>query len=162
MQINNEAREALLAEVTGIPDELLNKIPAEGEWSIAQILEHLYLMESAVAKTVSTQLQAGEATDIPDKPIELTVDRSTKVVAPSFVTPGNGFTPFEDLKKELAVSHSALMKVAREASESELRAHSYTHPVFGEVNLKQWIPFVGYHEMRHTDQIRDVKRKLSL
>ena len=44
----------------------------------------------------------------------------------------------------------------------ELEAKGFNHPIFGLMSLKQWIPFVGYHEKRHILQIKEVKEKLGL
>lgn len=30
------------------------------------------------------------------------------------------------------------------------------------MSLEQWIPFVGYHEVRHTEQIREIKADISV
>src|SRR5699024_3953205 len=48
IKINEEARTALLKEVQEVSDHYLNLQPADGGWSIKQILEHLYLMEHSV------------------------------------------------------------------------------------------------------------------
>lgn len=50
MLINDKAREDLYNEVDGLSDEILNKKPSDHEWSIKQILEHLYLMEGGIGK----------------------------------------------------------------------------------------------------------------
>jgi hypothetical protein len=36
----------------------------------------------------------------------------------------------------------------------------YPHPLVGMLNLYQWILFVGQHEGRHSEQIRDIGRSL--
>ena len=35
------------------------------------------------------------------------------------------------------------------------------HPVLGPINLYQWLLFVGSHEARHTDQVREIAAELS-
>ena len=39
-------------------------------------------------------------------------------------------------------------------------AENRMNRVFGDMNLKQWIEFVGYHEERHMEQIHEIKEKL--
>ncbi|PXW87084.1 hypothetical protein DFR56_106154 [Pseudogracilibacillus auburnensis] len=34
------------------------------------------------------------------------------------------------------------------------------HPGFNMLNLSQWISFIGWHERRHIEQIKEVKEKL--
>jgi len=37
----------------------------------------------------------------------------------------------------------------------------HTHMRFGEIDLYQWILFVGIHERRHTSQLREVAEQLA-
>ncbi|SPU08137.1 YuaE [Bacillus licheniformis] len=41
MSIFNEARKELWSEIQGLSDEMLNKRPAEDEWSIQEVIDHL-------------------------------------------------------------------------------------------------------------------------
>lgn len=160
MQINEEARQELYNEVNGLSDEQLNKNPADDQWSIKQIMEHLFLMEGAITKTIIDQLENGEEVDADTKPIEATTNRGTKVEAPDFAQPSGDFATLDELKLKLTATHQGLAKVAESADEKQLEAKAFSHPVFGPMSLKQWIPFVGYHEKRHTLQIKEVKDNL--
>lgn len=162
MQVNEEARDALLKEVNGLSDEVINQKPAADQWSLKQVLEHLYLMEATVTRTVEKQLANGEAAEAKEKPIELTVNRKSKVDAPAYLVPSEDFSPLEDLKKKLAATHKGLSDLESNTSDQELEAKTFPHPAFGDLSLKQWIPFVGYHEMRHTEQVKEVKAQLSV
>ncbi|WP_174616146.1 DinB family protein [Virgibacillus ihumii] len=162
MKLNERARTTMLAETEGLSDEHINKRPAEDRWSIKQILEHLYLMEGAIAKIIQKQLEEGERKDISDKPIELTVNREKKVDASDFVIPGDDFATRKELIQKLESSHKLLADTAINADETLLEERMYPHPQFGELSLKQWIPFVAYHEMRHTEQLKEVKHDLNL
>lgn len=162
MEINDQARKELLAQVEYLTDEVINRQPAEDRWSIKQILQHLYLMEGSVAKTIQIKLAAEDQNITIDKPIQLTVDRSNKIEAPDFVTPTLEYSTLHDLKSKLTATHSTLHDVAENATEDQLAVKSYPHPVFGEMSLTQWIPFVGYHELRHIEQIKEVKQQLGI
>lgn len=162
MNINDQAREELLWEVDKLTDEEINKKPADDQWSIRQIMEHLARMEGGIAKTIAEQLNAKDKHTTPDKPIELTINRDIKVQAPDVMVPGDDFVALDALKQKLAYTHDQLNQVAAHADDEELAARSYPHPVFGELNLKQWIPLLGYHEKRHIEQIREVKETLGL
>ncbi|WJY27253.1 MULTISPECIES: DinB family protein [Sporosarcina] len=158
---NDEARSVLWAAVNGLSDDDLNWKPADDRWSIRQVMEHIALMEGAVAKTVQQELQKGTAHQTAQKPIERTVDRSVKVDAPGFAVPGDTYMTCSELKEKLGSTHELLRHVSESASHEELAAKSYPHPVFGDMDLAQWIPFAGYHELRHVQQIEEVKEALS-
>lgn len=162
LEINNQAREELLAEVNNISDEDLNRKPSENRWSIKQVLEHLYLMEGAITKNIQGQLAEGEVVNAADRPIELSVDRSKKVNAPEFAQPSEAFVTLEELKQKLEATHKGLSELDDNSDKKLLLEKGFPHPVFGQMSLKQWIPFVGYHEKRHTEQIKEVKEVLGL
>ncbi|MEI3612828.1 DinB family protein [Pseudogracilibacillus sp. SO30301A] len=91
MKINEEAREELLNEVTGLSDEEINRNPSGDEWSIRQVLEHLYVFELEVIKSVQEELDKGV---VKERPIHLAVNRDIKVEAPSNVKPSETFATF--------------------------------------------------------------------
>lgn len=119
MEINDQARKELLAQVEYLTDEVINRQPAEDRWSIKQILQHLYLMEGSVAKTIQIKLAAEDQNITIDKPIQLTVDRSNKIEAPDFVTPTLEYSTLHDLKSKLTATHSTLHDVAENATEDQ-------------------------------------------
>lgn len=162
MKVNEEAREALWNSVRDVHHEQFNQKPAEDEWSIKQILEHLYLMEGAIANNIEKQLASGKEEEAKKRSIELSVDRTTKVEAPNEFQPTDDEASILEMEEKLATSHQALQKVANEYSEATLAKKAMPHPAFGNMSLDQWVTFVGYHEERHTKQIEEVKEKLGL
>lgn len=162
MKINDLAREELFNEVNMLSDAQANQKPSEKEWSIIQVLEHLYLMESTISQAIAHELKNGEVVYAEARPIEATVNRDVKIPAPDFVTPSEQFFTLDELKKKLADSHERLGQVSENASPVDMERKAYPHPVFGSMSLKQWVPFVGYHEIRHTEQIREIKTALGL
>jgi uncharacterized damage-inducible protein DinB len=161
MLINEEVRAQLLEEVATMSDADLNQKPTADKWSVRQVLEHLYLMEGGVAKIIKRQLSSGEIHTTSDKPIEKAVDRSIKVDVPDFAKPSEEYKSYAELLDNLSVTHMSLKTIEESATEEQLAEKTYLHPVFGEMSLKQWIPFVAYHELRHLEQIKEVKEALT-
>jgi hypothetical protein len=161
MKENISIREELLKSVGGLSDQQLNKKVEMGSWTIMQVLDHLYLMEVAIAKGISQELANDKSEAAPLKPIHLTVNRSTKVDAPPFVLPSNDFISLDELKGKLSESRKRLIQITNDVSLQDLEQKSFRHPVFGPLSLKQWIPFVGFHEKRHLAQIGELKEKLT-
>src|SRR5699024_7649053 len=162
MKVNEEAREALWNSVRDVHHEQFNQKPAEDEWSMKQILEHLYLMEGAIATNIEKQLASGKEEEAKKRPIELSVDLTTKVDAPKEFQPSDDEASIVEMEEKLATSHQSLQKIANEYIEATLAKKSMPHPAFGNMSLDQWVTFVGYHEDRHTKQIEEVKEKLGL
>ncbi|WP_409291467.1 DinB family protein [Peribacillus sp. SCS-37] len=160
MDSNKQFREELISSVDTLTDEQLNQELEEGRWTIAQVLEHLYLMERTITKRIAAALAKEGGTEPEEKPIQLAVNRSRKVDAPEYVTPSSELKTLHELIEKLGESRQELMDVVNGADEAALRNRSLPHPVFGELSLKQWIPFIGYHEKRHLEQIEELKVRL--
>src|SRR5699024_10002839 len=141
MKVNEEAREALLNSIRDVHHEQFNQKPAADEWSMKQILEHLYLMEGAIANNIEKQLASGQEEEAKTRPIELSVDRTTKVEAPNEFQPTDDEASILEMEEKLATSHQALQKIANEYSEATLAKKSMPHPAFGNMSLDQWVTF---------------------
>ncbi|MRG86796.1 DinB family protein [Salinibacillus xinjiangensis] len=161
MEKNDRIREELLGSIDGLTDERLNQQVEEGAWSIMQILEHLYLIEQFVAKTIEDEVENGQPKPARDKPIHLTPNRKTKVDAPKFLTPSSEFHTTVDIKQKLANSRQKLKDVVSGVDVNVLKGKATKHPAFGTLRLDQWVQFVGYHEKRHLEQIEEVKEQLT-
>ena len=160
MDENEKTRAELMKAIGDLTDDQLNEHPEEGRWSIIQVAEHLLLMEMAVAKGIVSSLKGPGSKPSGAKPIHLAADRSVKVAAPAYLVPSDEYLKLEDVRERLARSRESLAKALSGADEAELAAKSFLHPVFGSLSLNQWAEFVGYHERRHIQQIKELKGKL--
>lgn len=146
------------------PNRRNERLPGD-RWSVAEVLDHLGILEARVAQLVSGRLAAARAAglgpeletssvlDTIDR--ERILDRSHRATAPDFVRP--------QADRDANAAWAALQQ-----SRTELRAAvvandgfalsevKYEHPVLGLIDLYQWLIFVGAHEARHTDQIREI------
>lgn len=155
-----DIRSDLLNSVSDLTNDELNKRIEEGRWTIIQVLDHLYLMERSLTKAIQSTLAKGEEQEVPSKPIHYTVDRSTKVDAPPFVVPTEESLTFQKMKDKLNGSRKDLLTFLHTTSKEELQKKAYPHPIFGLIRLDEWVPFIGYHEKRHLEQIVELKAKL--
>jgi uncharacterized damage-inducible protein DinB len=150
-------RDELWALVEGLTDEELNKKIGDGKWSIAQVLEHLLLTEQHILQEIKGSLTRKETKE---KPVHYTVNRSHKVEAPEQLVPSNEFHTLDSLKEKMVKSRENIEKKLEQFSEEELNQLSLYHFAFGSVKLKQWLPFIHYHEKRHIEQIKEIKDAL--
>lgn len=161
-QINliEDIRSDLLNSVNDLTNDDLNKRIEEDRWTIMQVLDHLYLMERSLTKAIQSTLAKGEEQEVPSKPIHYTVDRSTKVDAPPFVVPTEESLTLQEMNDKLNASRKDLLTFLYTTSKEELQKKAYPHPIFGLIRLDEWVPFIGYHEKRHLEQIEELKAKL--
>ncbi|MFD2614108.1 DinB family protein [Paenibacillus gansuensis] len=155
-----ETRVNLWKSVSGLTDGQLNTEAVAGSWTIGQVLEHLYLMETIIVRTLEKALSSPEDRPTDKKPYEVTLDRSRKLSAPDGLVPAGHFQSLEDVKMKLNTSREALDKLLADYSGVDLRKKSHPHPVFGMMDAAQWVDFIGYHEQRHTQQIEELKQAL--
>jgi hypothetical protein len=152
----NTIRDTLWKTINRFSDEQLNEKIETGQWSIMQVLDHLYLIEKSVTKGMKDKLENGEQLSQTDKPIHFTIDRSTKVDAPPYLIPTNDFIPLNVMKEKLNGSRNDLLHLIRQTSMEVLSGKGFKHPLFGMLSLDQWVEFIGYHEKRHHTQIEEL------
>lgn len=159
-------RALLLAASRELTQMQLDFQPAEDRWSIGENLDHLALVEKGIGRLISmkvaeaqksekpvaietpSQLASLDAYDIPNN------QRKIKVPDPK-LAPRHGIAK-DELFARLDASRNELRKSFAALAEYDLAAHTFPHPVFGEINLYQWILFIGHHERRHLNQINSV------
>lgn len=160
----DDARGRLCARVAGLTAEQERFRPAPEAWSVAEIVEHLSIIERNVVQLAGMMLKKAEAAAPPGAETQerqfapvsiepfLEVARTRKYTAPERVRP-SGAVPVADSLASLRETRAALHALRPLFERADGAAHTYPHPAFGPLNLHQWLAFVGAHEERHLAQI---------
>ncbi len=152
----------LLTTVTSIEDSLFSHRPAADEWSVAEIVHHLCLVERRVVKELEQQL-AGPPRKISAfrrlVPTAIVASRLVKVKAPKAMNPVEP-PPRNELIENYNSARSKLKELCGTHGRQRLRQVVFKHPFLGDIDGMATISFVGYHEVRHFKQIQEVLRKL--
>ncbi|SDJ50307.1 DinB family protein [Salimicrobium halophilum] len=154
-----DKRKILNEYIEKVPEEEAGKKPSEDKWSVLEILEHLYLMEGFIVQKIDEVIKNGDVNTAETKPIERTTNRSYKVEAPEALRPKGTFSSLEEAKDGLNKTREATTFLLHNKSEETLQSYSFPHPSFGNMNLEQWVEFIGWHELRHLDQMKEVREK---
>jgi hypothetical protein len=153
----------LLDTITLIEDPLFSQNPADKEWSIAEIVHHLCLVEARVIKELETQLAS------PPRrigflrkfvPTSIVAFRLLRVKAPRGMNPINPPAKPEAIANYEA-ARSRLKDLCSIHGRNRLKQVVFKHPFLGEINGTATVSFLGYHELRHYKQIREVIKKLN-
>lgn len=153
-----------------VPVERREIAPAEGAWSVANVLEHVGMVNASVARLLHKKLaaarEAGLASD-PDtssvleefdmKPL---LNRDMKISAPEIVRPSCAMDA-ETASRRVDESHAALRTVLTDFDGLALGTVYHTHPVFGTRNFYEWFAITGGHTARHAAQIREIGERVS-
>ncbi|MEC3882312.1 DinB family protein [Halobacillus sp. HZG1] len=153
----DEKRKELLDFVDQVPEQQASVKPEEDRWSILEVLEHLYLMEQLIVYQINQALKQGDTQQATEKPIHKTTNRDYKVEAPEAVRPKGEFTTLDQAKEGLKKTREATLFLIHNKEQETLQNRVFTHPAFGDMNLEQWVEFIGWHELRHLDQMKEVK-----
>lgn len=136
-------------------------------WSIADILEHLAMVEDGSGRRIGALIKEAAGTeDIATSPMAPTLELFRvwqpvrPIVAPPMVTPSGAL----DYDAALAAQRAARMRLMAAydaASGRDLAAVTAPHPALGALNAYQWGLFVAQHQQRHLHQMRTVASTLT-
>ena len=162
-------RRALRAAVDALPGELRERRPSVDAWSVAEVIEHVAIVERRLAHRLDTLLAEARARDVGPETETSSVldaaahrtllDRSYRVTAAATAQP-SGTVDAEQAWEEFEAAHAALRASVLAGDGLALSAVTAGHPRFGDLSWYQWVAFVGGHEARHAAQIRDVATTL--
>jgi len=167
LELLDTERQGLLAAVARIAPADRNRRPADGQWSVAEVLEHLSSVEQSVAKLIATRGRepVPENAEAPVPLDEARVarlrGRERRIDVPDRLRPTGTMTDAGAMEA-LAVSRAALLDAVKNADPVALAQRSYVHAVVGRLVLRDWIAFVAHHEARHAEQINEIGRAFSV
>src|SRR5271157_2281042 len=155
----NRSRAHLLKTAQEIPDDRWRESPGEGGWSAGEVIAHLTMAEDRIIGGAKRVLQASpEPVPLLKRihlPLALTTFRGSKVKSP---------IPLDlDLVSEkpaaldrLSATRKATLRFIESTEGRDLSAYRFPHPFFGSLNIYDWFRTIGYHELRHEKQIREI------
>ena len=153
----------LIETVSPLEPEHYSRRPTDDEWSVAEIVHHLFLVEDRVIK----ELERAVARE-PQRvgffrrliPTSIVSVRLIRVKAPKAMNPLNA--PARDVAIEkFNRARTSLKELCATHGHDRFRKLVFKHPFLGDIDGVATISFVGYHERRHYKQIREVLKKLN-
>lgn len=162
MDFVEQKRHELLQSFEGVNIAKLSQRVAPEGWSVAEILEHLRMVETGVARLITKRVgqarEAGLSEEKDTSSVMASFDRhgayldSVVLKSPVPVQPRSDVDISEALQG-LESSRQALRSAVATADGLALGEIKHTHVVLGELDLYQWLIFLGKHESRHKKQI---------
>jgi DinB superfamily len=155
--------ERLLETITPLTEERFARRPSPNEWSVAEIVHHLCLVERRVINELK-----GSLSKPPVKvgllqrmmPVSLLVGRRmVRVKAPK------GVEPLNPPSKEDAIANynnvrASLKEFSARHGGTRLQQLAMRHPFLGTFDGLSAVSFIGHHEMRHFRQIKQTIKKI--
>lgn len=168
-----DTRERLRRTLEGLDAEAETFRDAPERWTIAEIVEHLSIVEGGVARLASKVLDkveseggaaapAGGGLRSPLVDFGAVAERAAreKYAAPEKAVPKGGVAVADSLAR-LRESSDTLRALRPRMETLDLTAARFPHPAFGPLDLYQWLAVLSLHEERHRRQIEALKDSLA-
>lgn len=174
---NETVRRRITARIETLSEAQQTFRATEGAWTVAEIIEHLSITEQNMVRLIgmllnkaesasaaSSSAPTGDDAAVPNaatatrifKPFSLDALIETikdkKLNAPEQVRP-RGEMSLADALANLQRTRVAIESLRPRLEAADLEAATYPHPAFGDLNISQWLAFIGHHEARHLRQI---------
>lgn len=154
-------QESLLRCLQGVSPGQLAFRPGADRWSIAEIAEHLVLMEGSTLPLLKHMLATAHSEEPAPRKDESIVrvirNRARKAQAPEAMLPAGRYDSVEQIESMFRRLRGGVLRYV-ETCNDDLRGHVYPHPAVGELDGYQWLLFVNAHVERHMLQIEEVKK----
>src|SRR5262249_12510410 len=136
----------------------------EGEWSVAEVLHHLFKVETWLAQEIETGLERpperlSMLRNIFKPPIWISGMRTIKVKAPKRAEPLNP-PPRTTILETYNGVRARMKELALKNGKERLEQLVTTHPILGKYNGAHVVEFAYYHELRHSKQIKEILKKI--
>lgn len=162
-------RAALERALAGVPEALRERRPAPERWSVAEVIQHLALVEGRITQLLASLIDearaAGLGPENETSPVTPTLDLAGLANRSSRITANEASQPRANLDADAAWAmleqrRAELRALVHSADGLALEQVTALSPTRRELNAYQWILFVGGHEARHTAQIREIAAEL--
>ena len=162
-------RVVLRAAVDAVPVALRETRPDPDRWSVAEVLEHLGRVEEGLTRLLSLRLAEHAATLVPETETSSVVSRldHARIIDRSYrVTAGERVVPRGEMDSATALaslerSREKLRELVLQHDGVAITPVTHPHPALGVIDAYQWLVFIGSHEARHANQIREIGASLT-
>jgi DinB superfamily len=140
-----------------------NAKPQADEWSAAELVAHLVMVERAIIGCADRVMQKMPK-PVPflkrfHFPMWLVETRIIRRKSPIPLDRGL-LNAKEEMLGELRAARERTLAFLEETSKRDLSAYCWPHPFLGMLNGYEWFEMVASHEIRHTRQMREIAARL--
>lgn len=159
---NDAVRQKLSATVSDISPEVAQMRPTPDRWSVAEILEHVAIVENSIGRICQKLIgKAKSENALSDGTFYISPEfisgcerlDTMKVEAPERVLPVGGVSIAESLAL-LESSRAVLLDLRDDLNKFDIRQFKFPHPYLGEISAIEWLILAGGHESSHLKQIK--------
>ena len=155
----SRSQAGLYAAAEALSEDSWRKPPSPDAWSAGEVFAHLHMVEGAIVDGV-VRMIAAPPKKLPiwkrlHFPTRLAQIRQLKRKTPILLDPALVLDKGASLARHAALRKRALQLFSGNAGRN-LRAYRHKHPFFGYLNFYEWFYTIGYHELRHSEQLQEI------
>ena len=133
--------------------------PAPDRWSAAEVIAHVGMVEERTIFGMKRLLRAAPS-PLPLRkrfhlPLALSAWRGRKVRTPIPLDPERVRDKQESFAG-LIGAREATVAFIESTRGTDVSIYRFEHPFLGSLNMYEWFRMIGYHELRHAKQIREL------
>ena len=158
---NAAASERMKAFLGSIEQTRLDALPKGEKWTIANIAEHVSMVEAGIVRICEKLLSKAESENqTSDGTIAMSESFGQKAAeialikleAPEFVHP-SGEKSIEEVMEKFAENQEKLLELKPMFEKFDSSGHRFPHPYLGDLSAGEWLILVGGHKIRHFKQM---------
>ncbi|MGB2626726.1 MAG: DinB family protein [Candidatus Acidiferrum sp.] len=153
------AQTAFFRAADAVPPEHWNSRPSADEWSAAELVAHLVMVERAV---VGGADRISQKTPKPVPfykrfhiPIWVVESRLIRRKTPIPLDQGL-IGAKEEMLAELRAARERTLAFMEETKNRDLSRYRWKHAFLGMLNIYEWFEMLAAHEIRHTKQMKEI------
>jgi hypothetical protein len=153
------SRAKLLSVAQHVSDQRWRESPAPERWSAAEVIAHVAMVEERTIFGMKRLLQSAPK-PVPLRkrlhlPLAIATWRGRKVRTPIPLDAKRVCDKRESLAG-LNATREATLVFIESTRGTDVSLYHYEHPFLGSLNMYEWFRTIGYHELRHAKQIREL------
>jgi uncharacterized damage-inducible protein DinB len=161
---NEQAQSRFMAAVSNLTNEQADFRPDENQWTIAEIVEHISIVNDGFLRLTHKLLKQAESAPRPPMSdlnlghtsLDENGQQPGPFQAPDRVRPQGGVS-VEDSLAKMRASLAGFTEIQSRLEAVDLSEQMFPHPALGPINAYQWLVLLGEHEDRHRGQIERLK-----
>jgi DinB superfamily len=159
----NHSRSAFLRVAESVPGHRWTAKPSAEEWSAAELVVHLVLVEQGIVVTARRMIEKTPKHFALWKrfhfPMWLVEARVVRRKSPIPLDPSL-ISAKENMLRQMGQTRQATLQFLEETSGRKLSVYRWKHPFLGNLNLYEWFEMIAAHQVRHTMQLKEIESRL--
>lgn len=155
-----QIKQRYLKKVAAVSQEKLDKIPAVGQWSLGQVLYHMYFAENGTIKVIQKNLRenkvrhnSGISDSIRNIILMIFLKTPLKFKAPTVVSKVVDTITLDEVEKLFAENSTEFKQLLNDLPKELENKQIFKHPMSGMFNIEQTLVFVREHYLHHEMQL---------